>query len=78
MNRKIAIYCRVSTDDQAENGYNLREQERRIEQYIKAYSEEFTEELVKYIDYGYSAKDLKRKEMLVLLQDIKMGKFVKL
>lgn len=78
MNKKIAIYCRVSTDDQAENGYNLREQERRIEQYIKAYSEEFTEEVVKYIDDGYSAKDLKRREMLVLLQDIKDGKICKI
>ncbi|MGM7268198.1 recombinase family protein, partial [Erysipelothrix rhusiopathiae] len=67
----IAVYCRVSSDDQAENGYNLREQERRIDQYINAYSEEFTENVVKYIDDGYSAKDLKRKEMSMLLQDIK-------
>lgn len=77
MDRAIAIYCRVSTDDQAENGYNLREQERRIEQYIKAYSEEFSEEVIKYIDDGYSAKDLKRKEMILLLQDIKQGKICK-
>lgn len=69
--RNIAVYCRVSSDDQAENGYNLREQERRIDQYINAYSEEFTEDVVKYIDDGYSAKDLKRKEMSMLLQDIK-------
>ncbi|MDE8227210.1 recombinase family protein [Erysipelothrix rhusiopathiae] len=69
--RNIAVYCRVSSDDQAENGYNLREQERRIDQYINAYSEEFTENVVKYIDDGYSAKDLKRKEMSMLLQDIK-------
>lgn len=69
--RKIAVYCRVSSDDQADNGYNLREQERRIDQYINAYSEEFTEEVIKYIDDGYSAKDLNRKEMTMLLQDIK-------
>lgn len=73
MERKIAIYCRVSTDDQAENGYNLREQEKRIEQYIKAYDNEFTEEVIKYIDDGYSAKDLKRREMTLLLDDIKDG-----
>lgn len=73
MERKIAIYCRVSTDDQAENGYNLREQEKRIEQYIKAYDNEFTEEVIKYIDDGYSAKDLKRREMILLLDDIKDG-----
>lgn len=73
MNRSIAIYCRVSTDDQAENGYNLREQEKRIIQYINAYSDEFCEEVIKYIDDGYSAKDLKRREMTLLLDDIKSG-----
>ncbi|MDE8040930.1 recombinase family protein [Erysipelothrix rhusiopathiae] len=73
MERKIAIYCRVSTDDQAENGYNLREQEKRIEQYINAYDNEFTEYVIKYIDDGYSAKDLKRKEMKLLLEDIQQG-----
>lgn len=71
--RKIAIYCRVSTDDQAENGYNLREQEKRIEQYISVYGDDFTEETVKYIDDGYSAKDLNRREMKLLLDDIKQG-----
>ncbi|MDE8293062.1 recombinase family protein, partial [Erysipelothrix rhusiopathiae] len=73
MERKIAIYCRVSTDDQAENGYNLREQEKRIEQYISVYSDDFTEETIKYIDDGYSAKDLNRREMKLLLEDINEG-----
>lgn len=69
--RKIAIYCRVSTDDQAENGYNLREQEKRINQYIQAYAEDFPEEVVTYIDDGYSAKNLNRRDMLLLINDIK-------
>ena len=72
-NRKIAIYCRVSTDDQAEHGFNLREQELRIDQYINAYIDEFPEERVKYIDDGFSAKDLKRREMRMLLEDVKDG-----
>lgn len=71
--RCVAVYCRVSSDDQAENGYNLREQERRIDQYINAFSDEFTEEVIKYIDDGFSAKDLKRREMNMLLQDIQDG-----
>lgn len=71
--RSIAVYCRVSSDDQAENGYNLREQERRIDQYINAYSDEFTENVVKYIDDGFSAKDLNRREMNMLLKDIQDG-----
>ena len=71
--RKIAIYCRVSTEDQAENGYNLREQEKRINQYINAYSEDFPEERISYIDDGFSAKDLNRREMNMLLEDINDG-----
>ena len=71
--RKIAVYCRVSTDDQADNGYNLREQEKRCDQYLQAYSDDFTEEVVKYIDDGFSAKDLKRREMIMLLEDIENG-----
>ncbi|QIK58206.1 recombinase family protein [Erysipelothrix sp. HDW6A] len=71
--RSIAVYCRVSTDDQAEKGYNLREQEKRIDQYIKAYDDEFKEEVIKYIDDGFSAKNLKRREMSMLLQDIQDG-----
>ncbi|MDE8127537.1 recombinase family protein [Erysipelothrix rhusiopathiae] len=73
MERKIAIYCRVSTDDQAENGYNLREQEKRIEQYISVYADDFTENTIKYIDDGYSAKDLNRREMKLLIEDINNG-----
>ena len=56
--RSIAIYCRVSTDDQADNGYNLREQEQRIRQYIKAYQEDFEGIIISYIDDGFSAKNL--------------------
>lgn len=63
----------MSTDDQAENGYNLREQEKRIDQYIKAYQEEFPEKVIKYIDDGFSAKDLKRREMSMLIKDIQEG-----
>lgn len=73
MEREIAIYCRVSTDDQVENGYNLREQEKRIEQYISVYSDDFTEETIKHINDGYSAKDLNRDEMKLLLEDINDG-----
>lgn len=71
--RNIAVYCRVSSDDQAENGYNLREHERRIDQYINAYYDEFTDDVVKYIDDGFSAKDLKRREMTMLIEDIQQG-----
>lgn len=60
-NRYIAIYCRVSTDEQAEHGYNLREQERRILQYIDVYEEEFNLPIKKYIDDGYTGEILNGK-----------------
>lgn len=44
-NRKTAIYCRVSTDDQAEHGYSLRDQERSIRKYISLYEDEFIDEI---------------------------------
>lgn len=76
--REIAIYCRVSSEDQAEYGYNLREQERRIEQYLQVYEDEFKEPVTKYIDDGYSARTLNRREMKVLLDDISEGKICKI
>ncbi|CAM3450437.1 recombinase family protein [Erysipelothrix sp. HDW6B] len=75
--KEIAVYCRVSSEDQAEYGYNLREQERRIEQYLQVYEDEFQENVVKYIDDGYSARTLKRREMKVLINDIQQGKIGK-
>ncbi|QIK70691.1 recombinase family protein [Erysipelothrix sp. HDW6C] len=77
LQKKIAIYCRVSTDDQAENGFNLREQEERITQYIKAFSEDFNEDTKRYIDGGASAKDLKRPEMTKLIDAIRSGEISK-
>lgn len=77
-NKYIAIYCRVSTDEQAEHGYNLREQERRILQYIDVYEEEFNLPIKKYIDDGYTGRNLKRKMIPELISDIKSGMITKL
>lgn len=63
MIKKIAMYCRVSTDDQAEHGYSLKQQKNSIEKYLSLYEEEFPEERIEYIDHGFSAKDLDRREM---------------
>lgn len=72
-NRKTAIYCRVSTDDQAEHGYSLRDQERSIRKYISLYEDEFIDEIEIYIDDGFSAKNLERRDIQILLKDIKNG-----
>ena len=35
MIKKVAIYCRVSTQEQAEEGYSLEEQQRLIREYCQ-------------------------------------------
>ena len=33
----VAIYTRVSTEDQKENGFSLQDQERRLTEHLKRY-----------------------------------------
>ena len=55
------MYLRVSTFDQAHNGYGLGDQEVQCRKYIDLY---FPNDEVKiYKDDGYSAKNLSRPEM---------------
>jgi site-specific DNA recombinase len=67
----IALYIRVSTDDQANEGVSLEEQEERLKAYCKAHA--WTSEVKVYNDDGYSAKDLNRPELRNLIQDVKDG-----
>lgn len=71
--KRIAIYCRVSTEDQAINGYGLRDQERRMRQYLELYGEDKDYEIELYKDDGFSAKSLNRKDMQRLISDIQNG-----
>lgn len=67
---KTAIYVRVSTDEQAKEGYSLAAQEERLRAY--ALSQDW--EVIKlYKDEGRSAKDLERPELRKMLNDIKSG-----
>ena len=69
MRKNAAIYCRVSTEDQAREGYNLPEQQEKLK------------DLCKYRDYniygiyedaGISAKDMNhRPEFMRMLEDVK-------
>ncbi|WFB57517.1 recombinase family protein [Paenibacillus sp. BR1-192] len=61
---KVAIYIRVSTEDQAREGYSIRGQKKDLTDYCRSNSLEVANI---YIDDGYSAKDTNRpklKEML--------------
>lgn len=68
--KKAAIYIRVSTDAQAEEGYSIDAQKERLEAYciskgIKNY--DF------YIDRGFSGSNLQRPQISRLIEDAKKG-----
>lgn len=69
---KCAIYGRVSTDRQAEEGFSLPAQKERMTQFIQSQAWTITDE---YIDDGYSAKNIERPAIQRLLRDMKTGKF---
>lgn len=69
----IAIYCRVSTEEQSENGYNIDEQERLLEEWCKKMGYVIYK---CYSDRGISGKNIKdRPALKELLSDAKAGKF---
>jgi site-specific DNA recombinase len=69
---KVAAYIRVSTHEQAEEGYSIPAQRNRLEAY--ALSQGW--EIVKwYVDEGESAKDLKRTDLTRMLKDIELKIF---
>jgi site-specific DNA recombinase len=69
---KCAVYARVSTDRQADEGFSLPAQRERMSQFIQSQAWTITGE---YIDDGYSAKNIERPEIQRLLRDMKTGKF---
>ncbi|MFD1776707.1 recombinase family protein [Paenibacillus rhizophilus] len=69
---KAAIYIRVSTDEQANEGFSIDAQKRRLLAYADSQDWEVTEV---YIDDGWSAKDLKRPEMQRMIGDVKQKLF---
>lgn len=70
--KKVAIYARVSTLEQAESGYSISEQVSKLEKYseIKDYKIYDT-----YIDPGYSGSNLERPQMRRLIDDAKLHRF---
>jgi site-specific DNA recombinase len=67
---KVAIYARVSTQEQASEGTSL---DHQCEQ-LRAYCESQEWRVVKtYIDAGFTGKDDQRPELKHLLSDIKLG-----
>ena len=75
MSTRAAIYVRVSTDDQRDNGYSIDSQLRMIKEHCEKNGYDIVDV---YNDAGHSGKDLMRPEMQRLLKDIKSGKIEKL
>ena len=71
--KRVAIYCRVSTTEQAEEGYSIGEQERVIAEYCEKHGYEIYKT---YSDKGISGKDIKhRPQMIALLKDAEKREF---
>lgn len=72
----VAIYKRVSTDDQAREGHSLEEQEKIIRSYCDTYGYKVYKV---YSDEGFSGKETtKRKQFNKMMSDMKAKKFNKI
>ncbi|MGE7604035.1 recombinase family protein [Peribacillus sp. NPDC097675] len=74
--KSIALYCRVSTDEQAREGVSLDEQQERLTAYCRAMG--WSEVPLLFIDDGYSAKNLERPQLMRLLEAMKKGEISKI
>lgn len=67
----VGLYIRVSTQEQAKEGYSIPAQKERLMAYCTAQG---WTDFKFYIDEGISAKDMNRPELNRLLNDVKTGK----
>lgn len=71
---RVAGYPRVSTNEQADDGYSIEEQIDSIQKWCK--DRGYTPAVIEpYVDDGYSAKDLKRPGITKLIDDVKAKKY---
>ena len=68
---RAALYVRVSTDRQAEEGYSIEVQTERLTAYTKTFDGDVQYEL--YVDDGFSGASLERPAMQRLIQDAESG-----
>lgn len=69
---KVAMYVRVSTEEQAKEGYSISAQKQRLQNYLKSQGWNLYNV---YVDEGYSAKNLDRPSMKKMISDIEKHKF---
>jgi DNA invertase Pin-like site-specific DNA recombinase len=66
--KSVALYTRVSTEDQARKGFSLDSQLDRLRSYCKAREWVIIDE---YVDDGYTGRNIKRPQYQRMMQDIK-------
>lgn len=69
--KTIGIYIRVSTEEQAKEGYSIAAQKERL---IAHCFSQGWDDYKFYIDEGVSAKDTNRPKLQLLMEDVKKGK----
>lgn len=69
---KVAIYIRVSSDEQAKHGDSMRDQLESCQEYIDAHENMILQEV--YTDDGISGQKLEREEFTRLIDNSKSGK----
>jgi site-specific DNA recombinase len=70
MKKRVFIYVRVSTTEQAEEGYSLGEQEERLIKYCEAMGWEV---IKVYVDPGYSGGNMERPGLKEMITEIENG-----
>lgn len=68
---RTGIYIRVSTDEQVKEGFSIRAQNERLQNFADSQDWSVVDY---YIEEGVSAKDTKRQELNRLMKDIEAGK----
>lgn len=70
----VALYIRVSTQEQAKEGYSIGEQTERLTKYAQAHDWNIYKV---YTDPGFSGSNINRPALLKLIEDAKVHKFDK-
>lgn len=71
---RVALYCRVSTEEQALHGDSIQTQKDALTEYAKKNKMKIIDY---YIDSGFTATSLKRPDLNRLLDDVRQGKIDK-
>lgn len=72
---RVAAYARVSTEEQAEDGYSIEEQIESIQRWCRDEGHAPIHPDDIFVDDGYSAKDMKRPDITSLLGAVKQKKY---